>query len=99
MNYAINNTLLKNIINSNSLLIDLRDPYLYNKSHIKNFINIPIHSFVNIYLPKNKPIYLVCQSGKLAKDQTIRLRQDNYEVYYIEGGMNNLLNIPPTIYY
>ncbi len=101
MNYSINCTLLNDIINTNSLLIDLRDPYLFDKSHVKNFINIPLYAFIKQkdYLSKNKPIYLICQSGKLAKKEAEYLRLNNYQAYYIEGGMNALLNEPPSIYY
>ena len=101
MNYAIKNTSLKDIINTNSLLIDLRDPYLYDQSHIKNFINIPLYAFIKQkdYLSKNKPIYLICQSGKIAKQEVESLRLNNYQAFYIEGGMNDLLNTPPPIYY
>ena len=101
MNYAINSTQLINIINTNSLLIDLRDSYLYDHSHIKNFINIPLYAFIKQkdYLSKNKPIYLICQSGKVAKKEVEDLRLKNYQAFYIKGGMNALLNEPPLKYY
>lgn len=101
MNYAINTTQILNIINTDSLLIDLRDPYLFNQSHVKNFINIPLYALIKQkdYLPKNKSIYLICQSGKLAKKEAEDLRLKNYQAFYIEGGINALLNTPPPKYY
>ena len=101
MNYAITSTQLINIINTDSLLIDLRDSYLFNLSHVKNFINIPLYAFIKQkdHLPKNKPIYLICQSGKLAKKEVEDLRLKNYQAFYIEGGMNEMLNSPPPKYY
>ena len=101
MNYAITSIQLINVIDTDSLFIDLRDPYLFNQSHIKNFINIPLYAFIKQkdYLPKNKPIYLICQSGKLAKKEVEDLRLKNYQAFYIEGGMNALLNSPPLKYY
>ena len=101
MNYAITSTQLINIIDTDSLLIDLRDSYLFNLSHVKNFINIPLYAFIKQkdHLPKNKPIYLICQSGKLAKKEVEDLRLKNYQAFYIEGGMNEMLNSPPPKYY
>lgn len=101
MQHFINHNSLANIINTDCLLIDLRDSYQFKKTHIKNFINIPYHDFINqkYNLPKNKPIYLICQSGTLAKKEAESLRLQNYQAYYIEGGINALLEIPPSIYY
>ena len=68
--------------------------------HIQNFVNIPYHTFKNQtnLLPKDKPIYLICQSGRLAKTEAEKLILKNYQAYYIEGGINALLE-PPPIYF
>ena len=101
MQFSISSTTLKEIIYTDSLLIDLRDSSQFHRQHVVNFINIPYHNFINqtTKLPKNKPIYLICQSGKLAKKEAENLRLQNYQAYYIEGGMNALLNTPSTKYY
>lgn len=101
MQFSISSTALKDIVYTDSLFIDLRDPYQFQKQHVINFINIPYHHFINqiTKLPKNKPIYLICQSGKLARKEADNLRLQNYQAYYIEGGMNALLNTPASKYY
>ena len=46
---------------SNPIIIDIRDNYSYNISHIKNSINIPYYNLLNNYshyLNKNNVYYL-----------------------------------------
>ena len=51
----------------NPIIIDIRDNYSYNISHIKNSLNIPYYNLLNNYshyLNKNNTYYLYCDEGK-----------------------------------
>lgn len=101
MNYLINPQDIPHIINTDAYFIDLRDKYQFDDLHIKNFVNIPYEQFSS-YLPtlsKNKPIYLLCQSGHIAKKLALELVKQNYQAYYIDGGFQAFINIPPSMYY
>ena len=62
----------KNIIANpeNSIFIDVRTPYEYAQAHATTSISVPINTFPDIRkelpLNKDKEIYLICTSGKLA---------------------------------
>lgn len=101
MNYSINPQKVPQLINSDVYLIDIRDKYQFDDLHIKNFINIPYEHFSSYLssLSKNKPIYLICQSGHKAKELALELRQKNYQAYYIDGGFQAFISIPPSKYY
>lgn len=99
MNYSINPLELYDLINKNAYLIDIRNHIDFQKQHIKNFINIPLHQFTMNTLSKDKPIYLICQYGQTAKQLAIQLRQNNYKAYYIDGGLEGFLNIPQQSFY
>lgn len=101
MDYSINPQKVPQLIYNDAYFIDIRDKYQFDDLHIKNFINIPNEQVLS-YLPtlsKNKPIYLICQSGHKAKELTLQLRQMNYQAYYIDGGFQAFMSIPPTKYY
>ena len=98
MNYFINPQDIPHIINTDAYFIDLRDQYQFDDLHIKNFVNIPYEKFSS-YLPslsKNKPM---CQSGHIAKKLALELNNQNYQAYYIDGGFQAFISIPPSMYY
>lgn len=101
MDYSINPQKVPQLIYLDAYLIDIRDKYQFDDLHIKNFINIPYEHFSS-YLPtlsKNKPIYFICQSGQKAKELVLQLRQNHYQAYYIDGGFQAFISIPPIKYY
>lgn len=99
MDKAVDPSLLYNLVKQNALIIDLREPYLYQKTHIQNSINIPFHQFHQSLLNKTTPTYLLCQSGRKAKKLSIQLNQKGYNTFYINGGLQSFLSIPPSHYY
>ena len=90
MIYSINPSDLKNIIHTDSLLIDIRDQTEYQRVHVIHFINIPYPIFIKERhnFNKNKPIYIICESGHSAKEEAELLRHMGYQAFYIKGGMN-----------
>ena len=70
-------------------IIDIRDNYSYNISHIKNSINIPYYNLLNNYshyLNKNNTYYLYCEEGKQSYEISKRLNSFGYKTKSIEGG-------------
>lgn len=82
---------LKKIKNPN--IVDIRDNYSYNISHIKNSINIPYYNLLNNYshyLNKNMVYYLYCDEGKQSMEISKRLNSFGYNTKSIIGGLSVL---------
>ncbi|MCD7894658.1 MAG: rhodanese-like domain-containing protein [Erysipelotrichaceae bacterium] len=75
-------------------IIDIRDSYSFHRSHLKNSINIPNHQ-INIF---DKPIVLICYSGKQAKELAQYYNNLGKECYYVEGGYQSIMNINNKYY-
>lgn len=77
----------------NPMIIDIRDNYSYNISHIKNAINIPYYNLLNNYshyLNKGMQYYLYCEEGKQSYEISQRLNSFGYNTKSIEGGLESL---------
>lgn len=78
---------------SNPIIIDIRDNYSYNVSHIKDSINIPYYNLLNNYsryLNKNNTYYLYCEEGKQSNEISKRLNMFGYNTKSIIGGFKRL---------
>lgn len=90
MNNSISINELKKQVNP--IIIDIRDNYSYNISHIKNSINIPYYNLLNNYshyLNKNNVYYLYCEEGKQSSDISKRLNAFGYNTKSIQGGFKS----------
>ena len=77
-------------------LIDIRDKFEYNVSHIPGSINIPSNFLItnpNNYLDKNTMYYLYCSSGIKSKNISTELNYLGYNTINILGGYNYYLLI------
>jgi rhodanese-related sulfurtransferase len=82
--------LLKSMNKTDVTIVDIREPYLYSKSHIPNSINIPFADFQNRFkeLDSNKNIILVCHEGSMGEAGGQLLLQNGYKhVSNLAGGM------------
>ncbi len=73
----------------NPIIVDIRDNYSYNISHIKNSLNIPYYNLLNNYshyLNKNNTYYLYCEEGRQSLEISKRLNSFGYKTLSIEGG-------------
>jgi len=75
-------------------LIDVRTPGEYNRSHLKNAVNINIYNtnFLTEIgkLDKNREVYLYCQVGNRSRYAAKILSQQGFtKVYDMEGGISN----------
>jgi rhodanese-related sulfurtransferase len=69
--------------------IDVRTIEEYNSGHAAKAVNMPLDSLENelAKLDKNKPVYVICQSGKRSQKGSEILNQAGFkEVYNVEGG-------------
>jgi rhodanese-related sulfurtransferase len=81
---------LKEIKNTDVMIVDLREPSLYEKGHIPNAINIPFENFQNRYkeLDPNKNIFLICHAGPMGRESgQFLLDQGFHRVSNLSGGM------------
>jgi rhodanese-related sulfurtransferase len=86
----MNTISIDNVMNlDNPIIVDIRDNYSYNISHIKNAINIPYYNLLNNfshYLSKDKVYYLYCSEGKQSYEISKRLNSFGYNTMSIAGG-------------
>jgi rhodanese-related sulfurtransferase len=83
--------LVKAINKSNVTIVDIREPYLFEKSHIPNAINIPFADFESRFkeLDSNKEIILVCHEGSMGEASGQLLLQNSFKhVSNLTGGMD-----------
>jgi rhodanese-related sulfurtransferase len=80
--------------NDNTVVIDVREPHEFLKSHIENAINIPL-SKVEEQLPslekrKSHPIIVTCQTGARSVPACKTLSKAGFEhVFNMTGGMQS----------
>jgi rhodanese-related sulfurtransferase len=77
---------------SDTVVIDVREPEEFLKSHIENAINTPLGNLQthmsNLEANKNKPILIACQTGTRSASAGKLLSKAGFEqVFVITGGM------------
>ncbi len=77
--------------NRGTLLLDVRDPAEYDEVHAKGAILIPLahlpHRLSEIAQYKNKPVEVICRSGKRSARAVEILRNAGFtDVANVEGG-------------
>ena len=73
---------------SNATLLDVRTISEYEHSHIEGFKNIPVDELRDHLseIEKDKPVYVICQSGLRSYIATRILSQNGYDAYNFAGG-------------
>ena len=71
-----------------AILLDTRTVGEYNRGHIEGFRNIPVDELRERIgeLEKNKPVYVICQSGLRSYIATRILEGHGFEAYNFAGG-------------
>lgn len=69
-------------------LLDVRTPGEYSRGHVEGFKNIPVDELREHLeeIEKNKPVYVICQSGLRSYIATRILEGSGYEAYNFSGG-------------
>lgn len=81
---------LANGIGDNTVIVDVREPNLYEKEHVSGAILIPFADFRQQYnqLDKDKKVIIVCHMGPMGEAAGQFLLTEGYkQVYNLEGGM------------
>lgn len=71
-------------------LIDVRTKAEFKQGNIRNSKNMPLQTLKNNMhkLDKDKPVYVICQTGARSSSACRALNQEGFEnVYNIRGGM------------
>lgn len=76
------------LTDENAFLLDTRTAYEYKYSYIDGFVNIPVDELRERLneIPKDKKIYVMCQSGLRSYIACRILSQYGYECYNFSGG-------------
>ena len=80
---------LEQLTNPNCHIIDIRTPYEYSLSHIKNAVNIPydiLMMYPESYLKKDQTYYLICDHGSLSHRASVILQAYGYSVANVKNG-------------
>ncbi len=77
---------------SDTIVIDVREPDEFLKGHIENAINTPLGNLPNhlskLETHKNKPVLIACQNGTRSASAGKQLTKAGFEqVFVITGGM------------
>lgn len=81
------------LVESNQLLIDVRERSEYERGHIKGAKNIPLSELRERMseIPKNQPVYLHCRTGQRSYNASRALQNMGYQnVYNITGSFLGL---------
>lgn len=90
---SINASQLSQVLVTNPIIIDVRQPYEFASYHLPTAVNIPYQSLVMYperYLNKKNTYYLICQHGGESYRACLMLEPAGYKVISIAGGYSNL---------
>jgi len=82
----INVDKLRELVENNAFIVDVRERMEYENGHIKGSINIPLSELRERYkeIPKDKPVYLHCRTGQRSYNAAVALKN---------LGFDNVINI------
>ena len=84
---------LSQIMSTNPVIIDIRDPYQYAQFHLPTAVNIPYQTLVMYperYLNLRDTYYLICTHGGESYRACMMLEPAGYKVISIAGGYTNM---------
>ncbi len=79
---------VRELVESDAFIIDVREKDEFNQGHLKNAINIPLSEFRNRLdeIPKDNPVYLHCRSSQRSYNAIMALQNMGYDnLYNISG--------------
>ncbi|NLD19595.1 MAG: FAD-dependent oxidoreductase [Clostridiales bacterium] len=70
------------------IMLDTRTPWEYDRGHVEGFVNIPVDDIRERLgeLDRNKPVYVMCQSGLRSYITCRILKQEGFDCYNFAGG-------------
>ena len=88
-------TRVRELVENNACIIDVREKQEYEMGHLKNAINIPMSEFRQRMdeIPKDVPVYLHCRSSQRSYNVVMALQYMGYDnVYNISGSYLGICN-------
>lgn len=88
-------TEVRELVENDAFLIDIRSPEAFAQAHIKGAINIPFPQVRDrlAEIPKDQTVYLYCRSGQLTYNMARALEQLGYDnIMNVEGSLLGLSN-------
>lgn len=93
---------IQNTKNTPSLIMDVRTPDEYSRQNIPQSLNIPLDQIEKGQidnLPKDKPLYILCQSGNRSQMACKILNKKGYNnAVSIQGGINACKKEPGLVF-
>ncbi len=89
----INVDQVRDLVEQNQVIVDVRERYEYENGHINGAINIPLSELRDRVeeIPKDKPVYLHCRSGQRSYNAALALQHLGYDqVFNIAGSFLGL---------
>ncbi|SFR92423.1 FAD-dependent oxidoreductase [Anaeromicropila populeti] len=89
----INVDKVRELVENQAMIVDVREKYEYEAGHIKGAISIPLSEFRERIeeIPKDKPVYLHCRTGQRSYNAVMALQNIGYRnVYNITGSFLGL---------
>lgn len=85
---------VKDVMNDDIQLIDVRPSLMYDQNHIEGAINIPFPTLRDNYhqIDKSKRVYIICNSGYTSYNSVLMLNQLGFDAINVAGGMTWLMN-------
>ena len=73
-------------------IVDMREESEYSNKNIEGSINIPVSKFwAGIdNIPKDKPVYVFCNSGYFSEEMVILLEERGYNATNVLGGYKEI---------
>jgi len=84
---------VRELVENNEFIIDVREQCEYDFGHIKGAVNIPLSQIRNRIeeIPKNIPLYIHCRTGQRSYNAVLMLQHLGYKnVYNITGSFLGL---------
>ena len=77
---------LRNIPETEYIIIDIRDESAFEYGHIHNSVNIPHNNIFSSELPHDKKLIICCRSGIISRDVADVLCEKGLDAYNLTGG-------------
>ncbi|WP_438432707.1 rhodanese-like domain-containing protein [Gorillibacterium sp. sgz500922] len=77
--------------NRDKRLLDVREPHEFKQGHIPGATNVPLSQLSGRFneIPRDKPLFLYCQSGMRSKQAAKQLLNSGYpDVTHLVGGIS-----------
>lgn len=73
-------------------IVDMREETEYSDNRFEKSINIPVSKFWTEVdnIPKDKPVYVFCNSGYFSQEMVILLEERGYDATNVLGGWQKI---------